>query len=377
MNDIALHIVSFNVPWPADYGGVIDVFHRVRSLHALGVRVILHCFDYGRGEQKELEKYCYKVYYYKRCMSPDRFITREPFIVSSRHSLLLLQRLSSDSLPILLEGLHSCWFLHKIRAINPNRVVLVRAHNVEHDYYYRLASSEPRFLKRFYLRMDARKLKRYEPILTLASSVLAVTQSDQRHFLDLGCKDVLLMPSSHGNDKIISLPGKGEYVLYHADLSVPENVSAAKYLLENVFTDSSFNLVLAGRNPHPLISDMVATRSWARLVPNPDEAEMNNLLLNAHVTILVTDQPTGLKLKLLNSLYGGRFCVVNPPMVAGTHLGDACEVCENADEMREKLISLFKRNFTLEDINYRNSVLGTLYDNATNARMLITRLITS
>ena len=30
--NIHLHIVSFNVPLPADYGGIIDVFYRLKSL---------------------------------------------------------------------------------------------------------------------------------------------------------------------------------------------------------------------------------------------------------------------------------------------------------------------------------------------------------
>ena len=49
-----LHIVSFDVPWPANYGGVIDVFYKVKALADLGIRLHLHCFEYGRGEAPEL-----------------------------------------------------------------------------------------------------------------------------------------------------------------------------------------------------------------------------------------------------------------------------------------------------------------------------------
>jgi hypothetical protein len=49
-----LHIISFDVPYPANYGGVIDVFYKLKNLHKAGVKIILHCFEYGRGEQKEL-----------------------------------------------------------------------------------------------------------------------------------------------------------------------------------------------------------------------------------------------------------------------------------------------------------------------------------
>jgi hypothetical protein len=62
-----LHIVCHDVPWPADYGGVVDLFYKLKALHAEGVKIILHCFLYGeRSRQDELNKYCEEVHYYKR-----------------------------------------------------------------------------------------------------------------------------------------------------------------------------------------------------------------------------------------------------------------------------------------------------------------------
>ena len=64
--DDQFHIVSFDVPYPPDYGGVIDVFYKIKALSELGVKVHLHCFEYGRGQQNELNKICSSVTYYKR-----------------------------------------------------------------------------------------------------------------------------------------------------------------------------------------------------------------------------------------------------------------------------------------------------------------------
>ena len=59
-----LHIISFDIPYPANYGGAIDVFHKIRCLNAQGVKIILHCFEYGgRKSSPELEKICEKVYF--------------------------------------------------------------------------------------------------------------------------------------------------------------------------------------------------------------------------------------------------------------------------------------------------------------------------
>ena len=62
-----LHIVTHNVPWPADFGGVIDIFYKIKALHQLSVKIHLHCFTYNHNEpQNELNKYCEEVFYYKR-----------------------------------------------------------------------------------------------------------------------------------------------------------------------------------------------------------------------------------------------------------------------------------------------------------------------
>ncbi|HQO50135.1 MAG TPA: glycosyltransferase family 1 protein, partial [Bacteroidales bacterium] len=103
-----LHIVSFDVPWPANYGGVIDVFYKLRALALKGIKIHLHAFEYGREQAAELEKYCVSVNYYKRDLSKKNLFTNLPYIVSSRNSSELTENLLNDNYPILLEGLHSC-----------------------------------------------------------------------------------------------------------------------------------------------------------------------------------------------------------------------------------------------------------------------------
>ena len=52
----AINIISFDVPFPANYGGVIDVLYKLKYFHQKGIEVHLHCFEYGRGEQEGLKK---------------------------------------------------------------------------------------------------------------------------------------------------------------------------------------------------------------------------------------------------------------------------------------------------------------------------------
>ena len=69
---------------------------------------------------------------------------------------------------------------------------------------------------------------------------------------------------------------------------------------------------------------MAEKRTNVRLVINPDDDLMFDLIRKAHINLMVTFQPTGLKLKLLNALYNGRFCLVNGNMLHGTQLSTLC-----------------------------------------------------
>lgn len=377
------------MPFPANYGGVIDVFHRIRTLHRLGVDIRLHTFHYGRPQQPELEKYCSQVYYYPRKTGILSFLSSKPYIVKSRESSLLLQRLSQDSHPILLEGLHCCSLLE---SIDGNRI-MVRAHNVEHDYYNRLASALddkfsqehnlfhlPSYLfNRTYLRTDARRLQRYESILLKARAVLAVTESDAAHFRAIGCRNVILMPSSHLYDEVVATPSANftnckPYALYHADLSVPENIHTVLYLADNIFGRLDCDFVVAGRNPANIIRNRLASFHNVRLVANPDDHAMRQLVADAHLHIMLTDSPTGLKLKLLNSLFAGRHVLVNSPMVAGTQLGNLCTVADDTSEQLSQLDRLMHTPFTQNDIDKRILLLDNLYSNTVNANILISLL---
>ncbi|MCD4731055.1 MAG: glycosyltransferase family 1 protein, partial [Bacteroidales bacterium] len=82
-----LHIVAFDIPYPPNYGGVIDVWYKLKALHAKGIKIILHCYEYpGRDRSDKLTDYCSKVYYYPRLVGLNSALSLKPYIVSSRRS---------------------------------------------------------------------------------------------------------------------------------------------------------------------------------------------------------------------------------------------------------------------------------------------------
>jgi hypothetical protein len=370
MTENHLHIIAFDVPYPANYGGVIDVFYRVKALSEAGVKVHLHCFEYGRGEQEVLKR-CHEVKYYKRDTSFAKQLSLTPFIVNSRHSEALVQDLLKDDYPILCEGLHTTAILSDKRL--KNRKIYVRAHNVEHDYYKGLGDSEKFGWKKLFYHAEAWKLRRYEPVLRKAAGIFAISQQDADYFSKKYGK-VTLVPGFNSADSVCSETGRGEYVLYHGNLSVKENETAAKWLIENVFAELDLHCIVAGLNPSEKLLKLANKHSNVTLVANPDDAEMIDLLRQAQVNIMVTNQPTGLKLKLLNALYNGRFCLVNSDMVKGTSLENLCVVADEPEQMISEIKRLMEEDFTEDDIEERDTQMQQLYDNEANARIIIQKV---
>ena len=358
-----LHIVSFDIPFPANYGGAIDVYYRVRYLHNYGVKVHLHCYEYKRNHlhSQELEDICYSVDYYNRQDNVFKMISTLPYIANTRYSERLVDNLLKDDYPILIEGLHSSMLLRDKRL--RGRKMYVRMHNIEHEYYDRLSQVEKNWIKRIYLKLEVPRLKRFEQVLHNASGVFAITAKDKAYLDEKGYNNVVFLPSSLQYEAVNSIEGQGTYALFHGQLSVAENYDAVAYLVENVFSKSAITFKVAGLNPPKHLVRLIENYGNVELIANPSHEQMQHLIQNAHVNVLITHQSTGLKLKLLNSLFNGRFCLVNSSMVEGTNLANMCVVADSADDLKENLIELFSRTFTSQDINDRAALLMQQYDN--------------
>jgi hypothetical protein len=348
------------VPYPPNYGGVIDVFYKIKALHEAGVKIHLHCFEYGRAEALVLESLCEKVYYYKREMNKLLLLSSLPYIAITRRSEKLMSHLLEDAYPILFEGLHSCYHLSDPRL--KERKKLVRTHNIEHDYYSNLASVEKDFFRKMYFRREASKLKRFEKVLGLADHILAISKADQENLIKR-YRQVSLISAFHQNNEVDIKEGVGPFVLYHGNLEVGENNEAALFLVEKVFAESSIPLVIAGKNPSAELKAAAARKSSVSIRGNIPTAEIHELIRDAQINILPTFQSTGIKLKLLAALYNGRHCLVNSPMVANTGLEVLCVIEDDAAAMKLAAAKLFDMPFSREERENREQILHASFSN--------------
>jgi glycosyltransferase involved in cell wall biosynthesis len=366
-----LHIVTHDVPWPADYGGVVDLFYKLKALHEQGVNIHLHCFTQGRAPQAELEKYCASVHYYQRNKNWKGISSHLPFIVKSRASSELINRLNQDNHPVLLEGIHTTYHLHtgELR----DRKIVVRLHNAEFNYYRKLAQHERHLFKKMYYIRESRLLKKYEQSLAGKAKFIAVSDTDVALYKKtFGVKDIHFLPVFIADTLVTGKEGIGNYCLYHGNLAINENHKAAVWLLEKVFSKINIPLVVTGRNPSPALERLAHRKKNTCLVANPSDAELRDLISRAQVNVLPSFNNTGVKLKLINALCNGRHCLVNEAGVAGSALESACHTTETAEGFCSVILQLYHLPYAEEEIQLRQGLLYHQYNNTMNAKKLMT-----
>jgi len=360
-----LHIVCLDVPYPPDYGGVVDLYCKIKSLHRAGVEISLHCFEYGRGKQPELEKYCKEVFYYPR---NKKINFRLPYIVSSRNNRQLISNLQRDDDPVLLEGIH-CTYPLFTGKLNSERV-WIRLHNIEYRYYSFLAKHAHNLLRKTYYTVESYLLKKYESDLAPHNRYLAVSLGDIELYRKLHPRKIEFLPVFLPNNEVRSQEGKGDFILYHGNLSVEENERAAIWLLESGAHQTGMPLIIAGKNPSKKLLQ-ICKKNSVTCLQNISPEKMEELMCSAHIHLVPSFNATGIKLKLLNALFLGRFVITNTAAVAGSGVESLCSVADSPEELIRQIRYFSQMDFNQNDIERRKEIMESLFNAEKNTRHLV------
>lgn len=369
MAKAGLNLISLDLPYPPDYGGAIDIFYKVKALYEQGITVHLHCFTYGRSEIGALGEYCASVTLYQRKTGLWSNFSLLPYITYSRRDSSMIANLRSNDYPILFEGLHTVYPL--VKKLLPYRRVLLRAHNIEHNYYYALARKTSSPVKKLFFLKEAFLLKRLLRKLEKTTLIGAISPADT-DYLTEQFPETFWLPPFHANEEVVSQAGVGEYALYHGNLSVAENSEVAFDLIR-CFAGKEVPLIIAGKDPAPELVAAVAGHGNIEVTPNPAAVQMQRLIQEAQVILLLTNQATGIKLKLIESLFRGRHCLANLEMVRQTTLEPLVELV-TMETVYAVTNGLMEQPFSVEVKEKRVAVLRKNFNNQRNAQLLTGKL---
>lgn len=363
-----MHLVSFDVPYPPNYGGIIVVYYHLKALKELGVQVSLHCFHYDNNPKTDhLNELCEQVYFYKRKKRKNKLLSSKPFIVNTRMPKELLNNLCKDEAPIFFEGIHTTGHIQDPKLAE--RLKILRMHNIEWKYYESLKELDVDNWHRLFFHWESKKLKKYEKKISAHLDMIqCLSPADTKYYKELH-DNVSYIPVFQPYGKISCPLGKGSYALFHGKLSVADNEKAVMFLIQQVFAKHKFPFKVAGLDASKSLKAAIEKHEHIDLIENPNGQEMRKLISEAHINILWSFQNNGLKLKLLHALYKGRHCLVNRDMIADElGLDQLCHVANDATAMIKKIKKLASRPFSKEAGHEREKVLSRSFDNLANAK---------
>jgi hypothetical protein len=367
--DKNLHIISLEVPYPPLRGNVIGIYHRIKSLYEAGVSITLHAFYKNLNFPEDLANYCKSVYLYPRKPMWRVANLTFPLFVQSRRDPSLMDRLLADSDPIWFEGLHTLFHFEDPRL--RERKKYIRMHNVESTYYRHLALSTPSLAKKMYFHWESGRSKWLEQkLLSRADGLFTISREETDLFNASGLKAQWL-PPFHPHTGPLNLSGRGEYAIYHGDLSIQENEDAALFLINRVFDQMDFPLIIAGHRPsNQLISSIKATLNTT-LITSPTYEKMNQLIQDAHIVLLPFTQTTGYKMKMIDSLAMGRHIITSRIMQVHTEWIGLVKFADEAAEWKNWVKQLKGATFTSSDTLARKELFDTLLNNQANAEKIV------
>jgi hypothetical protein len=131
-----------------------------------------------------------------------------------------------------------------------------------------------------------------------------------------------------------------------------------------------YQVIVAGMNPSLRFQKKVARYPNIRLVADPSDRELDELIAQAQINLLYTKQATGIKFKLLHALFAGRHCLVNPEMVEGSGLEALCTVATAGRELELQIHDLMLQAFDESQIRIRNKALQEFSNRASAEKIL-------
>ncbi|MBK7964298.1 MAG: glycosyltransferase [Bacteroidetes bacterium] len=189
--------LCIRVPFPPVDGGSIAMYHMQKSLHENGAKLKVLSFntikqltdldslDEGYKKMTRIEGI-----YLDNRIKPFAALFNV-FTGESYHIIRFVKRDFEEALinilkkekfdTIILESLFMIPYMEVIRQFS-NAKVILRTHNIEHLIWKRLAQSEKKWLRKWYLNLLADRLQHYEQwALNRVDGIAAMTSDDESY----------------------------------------------------------------------------------------------------------------------------------------------------------------------------------------------------
>lgn len=375
-------------PWPLKDGGAIANFYESKGYKEAGVKLTMAALNTSKhfivvaelpDEVKNLAD-IHLTYIDNRIKPKEAFLNL--FKDSSYHverficedfETQLANICSKETFDVVVfESVFVAPYLPIIRA-NSKAVCVLRQHNIEYKIWENLAANCTNAIKRSYLRLLARRLKKYEvSVLNSFDGITVFTQTDLNMLRADNCQiPVGVFPFGIDTDALIINQENLEMpsVFHLGSMDWLPNQEAMTWFIQEVWYDvsarfPSLHFYLAGRNI-PVDFFDYNNQNNIRVLGEVENA--HELMNNKAIMIVPLFSGSGIRIKILEGMALGK-CIV------ATHLGaqgieakagEEILFANTADEFKSQIAYLIENPTEITRIgNNAKDLVRTKYNNS-------------
>ena len=284
--------------------------------------------------------------------------------VSKEYALQLQHILEKETYDIVqLEGLYLTSYIPIIRK-HTNAPIIMRAHNVEHRIWERLAKEEKNPLKKIYLGILAGQLKKHEErAINLCDGITTITRTDMDLLTQMGCK----LPIAHipfgVNITTSSLTQKVymDSLFYIGALDWMPNLQGLEWFLSKVWPlinplASEVKLHIAGRN----MPESMKNSKYPNVVFHGEVENASDFMNSYNIMIAPLLAGSGVRIKIIEGMAMQKPVITTSVGIEGIECdyGKDAMIADTAEEFCKTVVYCIKNpEFTKQlAVNGRNFV---------------------
>lgn len=283
---------------------------------------------------------------------------------SENYDQQLRELLSTYSYDIIqIEGLYLTPYIPTIRGLTKTPVAL-RAHNIEYEIWERIVHNEKNPLKRWYLSLLTKRLKKYEiASFNNYDAIVGITDRDTRRIEELGAQ-VPMHTAPAGVDLTNVIPNNTNLtfpsLFFLGGLDWIPNQEGLLWFLNEVwpqlnkeFPDSAF--YIAGRNPP----------SWMSNINSPNVSIVGEIedahafMQSKAIMVVPLLSGSGLRIKIIEGMAMEKAVVSTSIGVEGIPAEDDVHLCiaDAADVFAEKIAHCIRNKAFYDQLGQNGRIL--------------------
>ncbi|MEY3982963.1 MAG: hypothetical protein RL160_520 [Bacteroidota bacterium] len=383
-------VVGSRIPYPLHDGGAIATFNQLKSYAALGHQVTLcslntrkhyvaqdtmdTVFPFLRNVQAVEANTDIRIIPALRSLLEGSSYNMVRFDVPEMHEKLRELCAAETFDLIQLEGLFTTPYISSIRA-STQAPILLRQHNVEFRIWEKLAANSGIGLKRWYLNLLARRLKKYElSQLSKVDLVAAITEEDAQD-MQRYCPEALMITAPAGIELPNDITEGDPLHSYHlGSMEWMPNKEGVQWLLSEVWpkvkaVEPRAMLHLAGKG----LSKDFFQELPEGVINHGEVPDAASWYAPFGISVVPLHAAGGIRMKTLEAMAAGKNVVSTTAGARGLpvqHLRELL-IADSADAFADALLSLIQDEALRTKLQQEGRARAAQYERLTLSQQLL------